>query len=125
MGFTTATYFNGKSVTVIANNPAAGSFSFYFDNADVGSAASPVTDPGNTAPAPFQHYRGLRLECGADNGSDYVYVGDENVSSTRYVAALNLVSQLAIEIASENIPAERVFIDGTEDSDTVQCSLIY
>ena len=120
-GFTTATYFNGKKVTVIDNNPTAKSFRFYFTNNDVGS----TSDAGKTAPSPFQHYRVVRLEIGAANGAtDLVYVGDLNVSSTRYVTALG-ASNPSVEIASENIPPEGLFIDGTSSSDTVQVSLIY
>jgi hypothetical protein len=120
-GFTTATYFNGKKVTVLDCNPATGIFRFYFNHADVGTTA----DAGKTAPSPFQHYRAVRLECGQGNGADFVYVGDLNVSAVRYVAALSLTGQLSIEIASENIPPEGIFIDGTSGSDTVQVSLIY
>ncbi len=120
-GFTTATYFNGKRVTVIDNNPALKSWRFYFNHADVASTA----DAGNTAPSPFQHYRAIRLECGQGNGTDFVYVGDLNVSSTQYMAALSLAGQLSIEIASENIPPEGIFIDGTSGSDTVQVTVIY
>ena len=120
-GFATGTYFNGKKVTVIDNNPANNSFRFYFAHANVGS----VSDTGLTATSPFQHYRAVRLEIGAGNGAtDLVYVGDLNVSSTRYVTALS-ASNPSIEIASENIPPEAIFIDGTTDTDTVQVSLIY
>jgi hypothetical protein len=120
-GFATATYFNGKKIGVLDCNPALNSFRFYFAHADVNSAS----DTGSTAPSPFQHYRAVRLEIGAANGgSDLVYVGDLNVSSTRYVTALG-ASNPSVEIASENIPPEAIFIDGTSDSDTVQVSLIY
>lgn len=120
-GFATATYFNGKKITVISNDPVAKSFSFYFNHADVASTA----DTGNTAPSPFQHYRVIRLECSQSLGTDFVYVGDLNVSATRYVAALSLTGQLSFEIASENIPPEDIFIDGTTNGDSVQVSLIY
>jgi hypothetical protein len=120
-GFTTATYFNGKKVSVIDCNPVNGSFRFYFNHGNVGSTA----DTGNTAASPFQHYRAVRLECSQSNGTDFVYVGDLNVSATRYVAALSLSGQLSIEIASENIPADGIFIDGTTTGDSVQVSLIY
>jgi hypothetical protein len=121
-GFTTATYFNGKRITVIDNNPATNSFRFYFKHADVASTADAT---GLTAPSPFQHYRAIRLECGQSNGSDFVYVGDLNVSSTQYMAALSLAGQLAIEIAGENIPPEGLFLDGTAGTDTCQVSVIY
>jgi hypothetical protein len=120
-GFTTATYFNGKVVSVIDCNPVNGSFRFYFNHANVSSTA----DAGNTAASPFQHYRAVRLECSQTLGTDFIYVGDLNVSSTRYVAALSLAGQSSIEIASENIPADRIFIDGTTTGDSVQVSLIY
>ena len=122
-GFTTATYFNGKVVTVIDNNPATGAFRFYFVNADVNSTA----DAGNTAPCPFQHYRAIRLECAQDLSTDLIYVGDLNVSSTQYMACLSLAGQLSIEIASENIPPEGICIDtnGTASTDHVQVTVLY
>jgi hypothetical protein len=120
-GFTTATYFNGRTVTVLDCNPALNSFRFYFNNANVASTA----DAGNTATSPFQHYRVVRLECSQTLGTDIIYVGDLNVSSTRYFAALSLAGQFSIEVASENIPADRIWITGTGPTDSVQVSLIY
>ena len=120
-GFTTATYFNGKVVSVIDCDPSNGSFRFYFAHDDVNSTA----DTGKTAACPFQHYRAVRLECSQSNSTDFVYVGDLNVSSTQYVAALSLAGQLSIEVAGDNIPADRIFIDGTNNGDKVQVSLIY
>jgi hypothetical protein len=120
-GFSTGTYFNGKKVTVIDNNPKTNSFRFYFTHANV----SNTSDTGNTAPIPAERYRAIRLECGQSNGTDLVYVGDLNVSSSQYMAALSLTGQLSIEIASENIPPEGIFIDGTADTDTVQVTVLY
>ena len=120
-GFSTATYFNGKTVTVLDNNPTNGSFRFAFTHANVGS----TNDTGNTAAAPVQQYRAVRLEAGQSNGTDLVYVGDLNVSSSRYSAALSLSGQIATIITSDNIRADRIFVDGTSDTDTVQISLIY
>lgn len=120
-GFTTATYFNGKVVNVIDNNPATGAFRFYFKNANVASTA----DAGKTAPCPNQHYRAIRLECSQSLGTDFIYVGDLNVSSTQYMAALSLAGQLSIEIASENIPPEGLWIAGTAAADSAQVSVIY
>jgi hypothetical protein len=120
-GFATATYFNGKVVSVIDCNPTNNSFRFYFNHANV----SNTSDTGNTAAEPVQHYRAVRLECSQSNGTDIVYVGDLNVSSSRYVAALSLTGQLSIEVAGDNIPVSRIFIDGTANGDSVQVSLIY
>lgn len=120
-GFTTATYFNGVQISVLDCDPVAGAFRFYFAHADVGSTA----DAGKTAAAPVQRYRAVRLECSQTLGTDFIYVGDGKVSSTRYVAALSLAGQLSVEVAGENIPAERIFIDGTANGDSVQVSLIY
>jgi hypothetical protein len=120
-GFTTATYFNGISITVLDCNPSTNSFRFTFNHANVAS----TVDAGKTSPAPFGHYRAIRLECGLGNGTDYVYVGDEYVSSTRYMSALSLAGQLSIEVAGDNIPVERIMIDGTSGTDVVQVSLIY
>jgi len=126
-GFTTTVglLLNGKVVTVIANNPAAGTFSFYFAHADDLSAG--LADAGNTAPAPFQHYRAIRLECSQALSTDLIYVGDGNVSSTQYMACLSLAGQLSIELASENIPPEGIWIDtsGSASTDQVMVTLIY
>ena len=126
-GFTTATYFNGCTVTVLDCDPSNGSFRFYFTHANVGSPSSPTSDTGHTAACPFQHYRVVRIECDQANGTDIVYVGDLNVSTTRYVAALSLAGQLAIEIASENIPADRIWMVAPNSSatDVVHISLLY
>lgn len=127
-GFGTATYFNGKKVSIISNDPGRKSFSFYFNHANVGSYGSPTADTsGLVGPSPFQHYRAVRLECGASLSTDVIYVGDLNVSSSQYMAALSLASQLSVEIASENIPPEGVMIDtsGSGPGDTVQVSVIY
>lgn len=120
-GFGTGTYFNGKVVTVLDCNPTAGTFRFAFTHANVAS----TNDAGNTAPVPFQHYRTVRIEAGQSNGTDLVYVGDSNVSSSQYTTALSLAGIRAIDISSDNIPAARIFIDGTSNSDTAQISIIY
>ena len=120
-GFTTATYFNAKQISVIDCDPSNGSFRFYFNHADVASTA----DAGNTAPSPVERFRVVRLECSPTLGTDIIYVGDLNVSSIRYWAALSLTTQFAVEIASDNIPAERIFITGTGPTDSVQVSTIY
>jgi len=123
-GFTTATYFNGKRITVLDCNPNKNSFRFYFTHADVNSTTDTT---GFTAPSPAQHYRAIRLECSQSLGTDLIYVGDLNVSSSQYMAALSLAGQLSIEIAGENIPPEGLFIDtsGSSGSDQVMVTLIY
>lgn len=120
-GFTTATYFNGKVVSVIDNDPIAGSFRFYFNHADVASTA----DAGNTAASPFEHFRAVRVEVDQNNSTDFVYVGDLNVSSTQYTAALSLTGQLAIEVASENVPGDRIWLIGRGAADKVHVSVLY
>lgn len=122
-GFGTATYFNGKRVSVISNNPVTGSFSFYFVHAN----ASGSDTTGLTAPIPAERYRAIRLECGQALSTDLIYVGDGNVSSTQYMACLSLVGQLAIELAGDNIPPEGIWIDtsGTSEGDVCQVSVVY
>lgn len=120
-GFSTATYFNGVQITVLDCDPSQDSFRFYFNHADVAS----TNDAGNTAAAPVQHYRAVRIEVGQGNGTDFVYVGDLKVSASRYMAALSLTGQSSIVIAGDNIPVERIFIDGTTNGNTVQATLIY
>jgi hypothetical protein len=120
-GFTTATYFNGKNVTVLDNDPSTGAFRFAFNHANVASTA----DTGNTASNPPDHFRVVRIECGQGNGTDKVYVGDQFVSSTRYAACLTLTGQIAFEISGQNIDASKIFIDATSSSDTVQVSFVY
>lgn len=118
--FTTATYFNGKTITVLDCDPSTNSFRFYFNHADVGV----TSDAGNTAAAPVQAYRVVRLVW-YSTGTDFIYVGDGNVSSTQYIEVLSASGQHAVEIASDNIRADRIFIDGTENGDSVQVSVIY
>jgi|SRR5579864_210139 len=121
-GFTTATYFNGLTVTVIDNDPSTGAFRFYFNHANVASTA----DAGNTAPSPVERFRSVRLECSQGNLTNIVYVGDLNVSSTQYAAALTLTGQLAWTISGDNIDASRIFIFGSSATNcSVQVSLIY
>jgi hypothetical protein len=122
-GFTTATYFNGLTVTVL-DNDGANTFRFYFNHADVASTADTT---GFAAPIPVEHYRTVRIEVDQAIGTDIVYVGDFAVSASRYVAALSLAGQISIDIASENIPADRIFLwaSNTSTTDSVHVSLIY
>lgn len=120
-GFTTATYFNGKTVTVIANNPSANSFSFAFTHANVGSTA----DTGNTAVAPSEQYRAVRLEVDQSAGTAKIFVGDLNVSATQYAECLTLTGQIAAVVASGTVPAERIFCDTSATSTVVRVSLMY
>ena len=122
-GFTNGTVFNGKKVTIVRNDPTAKTIEFYFNSTNDSNTESGAF----AAPSPFQHYRAIRLECSQSLGTDLIYVGDLNVSSTQYVAALSLAGQLAIETASENIPPEGIMIDtsGSGSGDTVQVSLVY
>jgi len=126
-GFTTTLgqTFNGRTVTVLDCNPDSNSFRFYW-TPDTNDHV-PEADAGNTAACPFEHYRVVRIEVDQANGTDFVYVGDLNVSSSRYVAALSLAGQIAIEIASENIPADRIWMIATNSSatDSVHISLIF
>lgn len=123
-GFTTATYFNGKVVTVLDNNPTNGSFRFYFNHANVSS----TNDAGNTQACPFQHYRTVRIELDS-SATDTIYVGDSNVSTSRYVTALSTSGQISVEIASENIQADQIWLinsnTGSTGTDSVHVSFIY
>jgi hypothetical protein len=120
-GFTTATYFNGLTISVIKSNSAAKSFSFNTTHADVNSTA----DTGNTAAAPSEHYRSVRLEVDQGAGAALIYVGDLNVSSARYTAALSKTGQIAITISSGDIPADRIMCDTDTSTTKVQVSLQY
>jgi hypothetical protein len=123
-GFGTGTYFNGKTVTVLDCDPSTNSFRFYFKHADVANTADTT---GLTAPWMKKNYRVIRLECSQSLGTDLIYVGDLNVSSSQYMACLSLTGQLAIEIASDNIPPDGIFIDtsGTADTDQVMVTVIF
>ncbi len=125
-GFTSTAgaYANGRPVTVIDNNPALKSFRFYLTGPSVTQAAT--SDAGSTAACPFQHYRAVRIEIDP-SASDTIWVGDLNLSSTQYMAALSAAGQTSIEIASENIPADRIFVlaSGDNADDIVHCTLIY
>ena len=121
-GFTTATYFNGCTVTVLDCNPATNSFRFYFNNANVANTA----DAGSTAAIPNQAYRSVRLECLQTNSTNIVYVGDLNVSSTVYDAALTLTGQGSFVLQYDNIRADRIWVFGSAGSNCgVMVSLVY
>lgn len=120
-GWATATYFNGLTVDVIANNPAAGSFSFNTTHADVGSTA----DTGNTAIAPAEQYRSVRIEVDSAAAAANIYIGDLSVSSSQYAEKLSLTGQIAVTIASGSIPADRIFVDTDTTGKKVQVSLMY
>lgn len=121
-GFTTATYFNGLTVSVIDNDPSTNSFRFRIAHADVNS----TNDAGNTASAPSEHYRAVRLEVDASDSTNIVYVGDLNVTASQYMTALTLAGQSSIVIAGDNIPADRIFIFGSSATNCkVQVTLIY
>lgn len=121
-GFTTATYFNGCTVTILDNNPSANSFRFYFTHGNVGS----TNDAGNTAPSPVERFRAVRIEADAANSTNIVYVGDLNVTATQYAAALTLAAQLAFEISGDNIDASQIQIFGSSASNcSVHVSLVY
>lgn len=119
-GFATATYFNGKTVTVSYSNSTFKIFSFPFTHADVASTA----DTGNTAPVPFQQHRMVRLVC-SPTATHTIYVGDGTVSSSQYMAALNPSFQNYVELSGDRIPADRIFIDTDNTGTTVQVSVIY
>jgi hypothetical protein len=126
-GFTTATYFNGLSVTVTENNPALFSFSFPTTEGNVGS----TDDAGNTAPAPVQKFRAVRIEADKGNSTHGIYVGDSNVSSSRYTAQLLYGGvQQSIWIGGEgivgqNIDASLIFLDTDSTGAKAQVSLFY
>jgi hypothetical protein len=114
-GFTTATYFNGLTVTSVANNPAALSFSFATTH---------------TAPDPAQKFRGVRIEPDKGNAASYIYVGDGNVSVTRYTTQLLWVSGAQNNIwfggpenAAQNVDASRIFIDTSSTGSKAQVTL--
>jgi hypothetical protein len=120
------TLLNGKKITILNSNPVAKTFSFYFSAFAATASFTVAESAGKVAPIPVQKYRVLRLEVGQGNGSDFVYVGDGNVSSARCIAALSLTGQVSFEVAGDNIPAEGIFIDGTNTTtDVVEVSLIY
>lgn len=120
-GWTTATYFNGLTVDVIANNPAANSFSFNTTHGDVNSTA----DTGNTAIAPVEQYRSVRIEVDSAAAAGKVYIGDLTVASTRYAELLSLTGQIAVTIASGSIPVDRIFADTDTNGTKIQVSLMY
>jgi len=131
-GFTTGTYFNGETVTVVSNNPALKSFSFTITHGNVGS----TNDAGNTAPSPVQRFRAVRIEPDSGNGSSHViYVGDKNVSSSRYTTVLYLnpaSPPIPTNIwfggegnLGQNIDASRIFIDTDSTGSKAQVTLFY
>lgn len=138
-GFTVGTYLNALAVTVLDNNILAGSFRFYFQHANVAFTA----DAGNTAAdkslwnggpsatqpgiAGGEHFRTVRVEIDAADGTDMIYIGDQNVSASRYFEVLSLTGQQAVEIASENIVGSRLWMVATQTvaDPTAHVTLIY
>lgn len=131
-GFTTGTYLNGLAVTVTANNPAHNSFSFSTTHANVTS----TTDAGNTAPAPVQKFRAVRVEVYAPPGSvdtsaNAIFVGDGSVSATQYMAQLiyggvqQSITFGGMEIEAANVDASRIFIDTPTTGSKAQVTLFY
>jgi hypothetical protein len=121
-GATFGSLFNGKTVSVISNDPVARSFSFYYNHADISSTAD---TSGYAAAIPVQQYRAVRIELDSSVSTDTVYVGDFALSTSQYMAALTLAGQMSIEVAGENIRADRIFVLGSGSSDPVHVSLIY
>lgn len=124
-GFTTATYFNALTITVTQNNPKLFTFSFPTTHANVGS----TNDAGSTAPSPVQKFRAVRIEADKGNTTHAIYVGDLNVSASRYTAELKYAGvQQAIwiggeDIAGQNIDASRIFIDTDSTGAKAQVTL--
>ena len=127
-GFGTATWLNGKTVTVIANNPALNQFSFYFSGQDgnSGTLTTAYAAPRSLNPG-LNGVRAVRIECGQGLSTDLLYVGDLNLSSTQYMACLSLAGQLVVEIVGENIPSDEIFIlsSASNAGDTAQIVCIY
>jgi hypothetical protein len=135
-GWTTATFLNGLVITVLDHDLLNGSFRFYYTTAN----AAYTADAGNTAAdtsvwnggasasqpgiAGGEHFRVVRIELDASAGGNIVYVGDQNVSSSRYFEALSLTGQVAIEVASQNIPGSRIWLVASA-STVVHISLIF
>lgn len=117
----TAVIFNGKVVTVLNSDPVTGTFRFAFNHANIGSTTSGI---GQTAPAPIDKFRAVRIECGQSMSTHIAYVGDLNVSSSQYAAALTLAGQIAFVLSGDNIDASRIMVDGTNTGDTLQISVV-
>jgi len=65
------------------------------------------------------------LDCDPSTNSFRFYFNHANVSASRYITALSLAGQVAVEISSDNLRADRVMLASTSILDTVQVSLIY
>lgn len=117
-GFTTATYFNGIVLQVNAAN--ATSFSFPFNHADVNS----TSDAGLFALPPVERYRYVRIECDSTLSTHNLYVGDLNVSSSRYTANLSLAGQIAWDQNGEAIDVSRIMVDSDFSGAVFQTSVI-
>lgn len=79
---------------------------------------------GVTPQSPADRYRVVRVEVDQSAGSGKVYVGDLNVSSTRYFACLSLTTQIAVEFAGEGIDPSRIFVDTDTNGTKVQVGLV-
>jgi len=115
-GFTSATFLNGVTATITQNVPELLAISFPVTAAPVGL----TDDAGNVAIAPASTYKQVTITAGA-NSSDSVYVGDGNVSSSRYT--YKLAAGAGCVIDGQNTPAQRIFAVGSGVNDVVQVTL--
>lgn len=126
-GFTTATYFNGEAVTVTSVNPALVQFTFNTTHSDV----TLTSDAGNTAPAPIQKFRAVRVEADKGNTTHAIYVGDGSTSASRYTAELKYAGNQQFiwfggdNVEGANIDASRIFIDTDSTGAKAQITLFY
>jgi hypothetical protein len=122
-GFTTGTYFNGVPANVIWATPTQ--FAIYFNNANVGSAAAPQADAGKIFPTPRDMFQSVRIEIDKGAASATLFVGDVNVSATRYAAHLSLTGQIAYVQSGNKVDAHRIYLDTDTNSTVAQISATY
>lgn len=122
-GFTTATYFNGVVAQLLGANPSQ--LWFAFNHANVGSAAAPTSDAGSIFPTPRDQFQAVRIEVDKTAASGKIFVGDLNVSSTQYAAALSLTTQIAYVQSGNKVDAHRIFVDTDTNGTKVQVSVTY
>ena|ERR1700751_2001855 len=110
-----------KVTASVSNVNSTTQIEFPTTHANVASGA----DTGSAIVSPPNRYRVVRIEIDQSAGTNKLYVGDFNVSSTQYAATLTLAGQIAFELAGEGIDPTLIFVDASASSTKYQMSLVY
>lgn len=75
-------------------------------------------------PSPQDLYHTVRVEIDQSAGANKIYVGDLNVSATRYIACLTLTGQMSVTLQGYNLDPAVIFLDASASAVKAQWSAI-